>query len=160
MLHNACMMHRSVGYPLALLIISTTWVGSARASLGGDAASVSSDAEELHAAVQPSVLGQFEIQEIVSDNGMQVREFLNRAGIVFAVTWQGPAMPNLQQLLGAQFPVYAAALSAQERPGLHRWVRVATPELVVESDGHLRAYVGRSYLPALVPPGVSIGELR
>jgi Protein of unknown function (DUF2844) len=39
-------------------------------------------------------------------------------------------------------------------------VRIATSDLVVESEGHLRAYVGRGYLPALVPAGVSIGELR
>jgi hypothetical protein len=91
---------------------------------------------------------------------MRVREFLNAAGVVFAVTWQGPVMPDLQRLLGAQFPVYAAALAAQERPGSHRSVRITTADLVVESEGHLRAYVGRGYLPALVPAGVSIGTLR
>ncbi len=143
----------------SFLITATVWVGSARASLGGDAASVLADADELHGVVQPSVSADFEVQEIVSDNGMRVREFLNGAGVVFAVSWQGPVMPDLQTLLGAQFPVYAAALAARERPGLHRSVRVATANLVVESDGHLRAYVGRGYLPALVPPGVSIGTL-
>jgi Protein of unknown function (DUF2844) len=154
------MTHRQAAHAAAVFFISTWWVGSAQASLGGDTASVMSDAEELHGVVQQSALGQFELREIASDNGMQVREFLNRSGVVFAVAWQGPAMPNLQKLLGAQFPAYVAALAAQGSPGLHRSVRFATPELVVELDGHLRAYVGRSYLPALVPPGVSIGELR
>jgi Protein of unknown function (DUF2844) len=159
-LHNTCMIQRTLACTTALFIFSTWWVGSARASLGGDAASVSADADELHGVVLPSTLGQLEIHEIVADNGMRVREFLNRAGIVFAVTWRGPVMPNLQQLLGTRFPIYAAALSVQQRPGLQRSVSVATPELVVEAEGHLRAYVGRSYLPALLPPGVSIGELR
>jgi hypothetical protein len=154
------MTHRQAAHAAAVFFISTWWVGSAQASLGGDTASVMSDAEELHGVVQQSALGQFELREIASDNGMQVREFLNRAGVVFAVPWQGPVMPDLHQLLGAHFPVYAAALGAQPRVGLQRSVRVATPELVVELDGHLRAYVGRSYLPALVPPGVSIGALR
>jgi hypothetical protein len=110
--------------------------------------------------VQSSILQQFEIQQILTDNGMQVREFLNRDGIVFAVTWAGPVVPDLQQLLGAKFAVYAAALAAREQPGLRRSVRVATTDFVVESDGHLRAYVGRAYLPQMIPIGVSAAELR
>jgi len=159
-LHNVAMARGSVRYTISLWAVTSLWVGLAHASLGGDAASVQADADELHGRVQPQPQGPFEIQEIVTDNGMQVREFLNRAGVVFAVAWQGPVMPDLQQLLGAQFPAYTAALAAQERPGLHRPVRVAIADLVVESEGHLRAYVGRGYLPTLVPTGVSIGQLR
>jgi hypothetical protein len=153
------MGHQPVSYTIALLMLTALWIAPARASLGSDAASVVADADDLHGMVLPQTRGQFQIQQIVSDNGMQVREFLSSTGVVFAVTWQGPVMPNLRQLLGAQFPLYAAALAAQQRPGLHRAVRVATPELVVESDGHLRAYVGRSYLPAMIPAGVSIRDL-
>jgi hypothetical protein len=132
----------------------------AHASLAGDAASVSSDAGALHGVVQASILPQFEIQQIVTDNGIQVREYLNREGTVFAVTWAGPVVPDLPQLLGAQFAAYAAALAARDHLGLHRSVRVATSSLVVESDGHLRAYVGRAYLPEMIPIGVSAAQLR
>jgi hypothetical protein len=147
---------------LWLLILGTSALGVelAQASLAGDAASVSSDADSLHGVIQASILQQFQIQQIVTDNGIQVREYLNRAGTVFAVTWAGPVVPDLQQLLGTQFTVYAAALAARDHLGLHRSVRVATSGLVVESDGHLRAYVGRAYLPALIPIGVSTAELR
>jgi hypothetical protein len=134
-------------------------VAPARASLSGDAASVLRDAEELHGTVQSSKLQQFEIQEIVTDNGMQVREFLTRDGIVFAVTWAGPVLPDLQRLLGAQYPVYTAALAARDHLGLVRSVRIATSGLVVESDGHLRAFAGRAYLPAMIPAGVSVAQL-
>ena len=159
---NAEMVDRSVRHSLLLVIfgIGSLWVGEARASLGGDAASVVGDADELHGAVQSSILQQFEIQEIVIDNGMRIREFLNRDGIVFAVTWAAPVMPDLQRLLGAQFGVYTAALAAREHLGLKRSMRVATPDLVVESDGHLRAYVGRAYLPAMIPIDVTTAELR
>jgi Protein of unknown function (DUF2844) len=143
-----------------ILGVSALWVGEARASLAGDAASVLDDASGLHGVVQASILQQFEIQEIVTDNGMRVREFLNRDGIVFAVTWAGPVMPDLQRLLGAQFAVYTAALVARDHLGVHRSVRVASSGLVVESDGHLRAYVGRAYLPAMIPNDVSTAELR
>jgi hypothetical protein len=91
---------------------------------------------------------------------MRVREFLNPQGIVFAVTWAGPAAPDLQRLLGNQFAVYTTALTTRTRLGLQRSVRVATSVLVVESDGHLRHFTGRAYLPALLPSGLSMAEIH
>ena len=157
MLQNADMTVRSV---CVLVAIGSLWVGQASASLGGDLASVQDDAAELHGVVQTTPFQQFDIEEIVTDNGMRVREFLSRKGIVFAVTWAGPAAPDLQRLLGAQFAAYTTALTARTRRGLQRSVRVATPDLVVESTGHLRNFSGRAYLPALLPIGVSTAELR
>jgi hypothetical protein len=161
-LHNARMVARAVTHALWLLILgtSTLRVELAHASLAGDAASVSSDADALHGVLQASILPQFQILQIVTDNGMQVREFLNRDGIVFAVTWAGPVVPDLQQLLGTQFAAYTTALAAKDHLGLRRSTRVVTADLVVESEGHLRAYVGRAYLPEMVPLGVSLAELR
>jgi hypothetical protein len=161
MLQYADMGIRSVQSSLLVVLgIGSLWAGEARASLGGDLTSVLDDAAELHGAVQASPLQQFEIEEIVTDNGMRVREFLNPNGIVFAVTWAGPATPDLQRLLGAQFEVYTTALAARPRLGLQRSVRVATPDLVVESEGHLRNFTGRAYLPAMIPINVSTAELR
>jgi hypothetical protein len=103
---------------------------------------------------------QFDIGEITADSSIRVREFLTRSGVVFAVSWSGLVMPDLQLLLGAHYAAYRAELAALNHPGLHRSVRVASSELVVESGGHLRAYAGRAYLPALIPDGVSVTELR
>ena len=143
-----------------LVAIGFLWVGAARAGLGGDLTSVLDDAAGLGGTVQTAPLPQFDIEEIVSDNGMRVHEFLNRKGIVFAVTWAGPITPDLQRLLGRQFAVYTTALTARTRLGLQRSVRVATPDLVVESEGHLRNFSGRAYLPAMLPIGVSTAEIR
>ena len=162
MLQNADMGVRSVqGSWLVLLGLSALWMGEARASLGGDLTSVLDDAAGLHGTAQASSLEQYQVEEIVTDNGMRVREFLNRNGIVFAVSWSGPATPDLQRLLGAQqFAAYTTALAARPRLGLQRSVRVATSGLVVESEGHLRNYTGRAYLPAMIPSNVSTAELR
>lgn len=159
MLHNADMVVRSVTQ-VCLLAIGSLWVAQARACLGGDLTSVLDDAAELHATAQDTLLQQFQVEEIVSDNGMRVREFLDRKGIVFAVTWAGPAAPDLQRLLGTQFASYTTALTARTRLGLQRSVRVATPDLVVESVGHLRNFTGRAWLPAMMPTGVSTADLR
>jgi hypothetical protein len=145
---------------MVVLGIASLAGGPARAALGGDAASVLADGAELHGAVHADDRPLYSLQEITADSGMRVREYLNRDGVVFAVSWSGPVMPNLQHLLGTHFEAYTAALAALNHPGLHRSVRVASADLVVESGGHLRAYAGRAYLPLAVPAGVPTAELR
>src|SRR5271165_4646765 len=134
---------------LALLIgMSMLWIAPARAALGGDAASVAADEADLHGTTTSVLRQPYDVQEITNDAGMRVREYLDRSGKVFAVSWSGPVLPDLQRLLGTHFAQYTAALAALKHPGLHRSVRVSTPELIAESAGHLRAYAGRAYLPA------------
>jgi hypothetical protein len=154
-------LHRVKWISLALACGMTPWyVAPACAALGGDAASVASDAVALHGVVQAIPLQQYDIHEITSDNGMRLREFLSRSGVVFAVTWSGPAMPDLQKLLGGSYPTYTAAVAAEGHRGLKRSLRIATPNLVVESGGHMRAFSGRAYLPALIPSGTPMTDLR
>jgi hypothetical protein len=152
------MIHRSG--MLALAAMNALWAGSACAGLGSDAAGVVADGTEMHGALIAASLPQYEIEEITTDTGMRVREYLGRDGLVFAVSWSGPALPDLHRLLGTHYVEYTTALAALARPGLHRSVRIASAELVVESGGHLRAYAGRAYLPTLVPAGISTADLR
>jgi hypothetical protein len=135
-------------------------VAPAWAALGGDAASIVSDAGDLHGNVKITSLPQYDINDITSDNGMRVREFSTRGGVVFAVTWSGPVVPDLQRLLGASFSQYSQALATSSRSGSRRSLRIASSDLVVESGGHMRAYSGQAYLPALVPAGTSTANLR
>ncbi len=132
----------------------------ARAALGGGPASVASDAAALQSADRTISLQQYDIHEITSGNGMNIREFMNRAGIVFAVTWTGPAMPDLQALLGVNYSAYGEAVAGVSQRGLHRSLRIATSGMVVETGGHMRAYSGRAYLPALIPAGTPTSDLR
>lgn len=144
----------------ALLATNALWIAPACAALGGDAASAAADEAEMHGIATSAPRQQYDLLEITNDSGMRLREYLDRSGNVFAVSWSGPVLPDLQRLLGAHYAQYAAAIASLEHPGLHRSVRVSTPELVAESTGHLRAYAGRAYLPALVPAGVLAAELR
>jgi hypothetical protein len=160
-LQNPHMRYRP--FKLGLLVLAlggAMMVRPARASLGGDAASVAADAVDLHGVSHATLLQQYEIREITNDNGMLVREFLNRNGVVFAVSWSGPVVPDLRTLLGASFDSYLEQLSALRHPGTHRSLRLASSALVVESGGHMRAYSGRAYLPLLVPAAASPANLR
>jgi hypothetical protein len=158
------MQNRQVRYPvkfsLSLLILGGVAIQPAQANLGGDAASVVADAAELHGVARATPMLQYDIEEITSDSGVRVREFLNRNGIVFAVTWNGPVVPNLRTLLGSSFDSYITGLGALKHPGTQRSLRLASGELVVESGGHMRAYGGRAYLPPLIPAGASPADLR
>jgi hypothetical protein len=44
--------------------------------------------------------------------------------------------------------------------GLRRSLRIETSGLVVETEGHMRAYIGRAYLPAMIPAGTPTSDLR
>ncbi|MFI4866899.1 MAG: DUF2844 domain-containing protein [Steroidobacterales bacterium] len=136
------------------------WSGSVDAHLGSDLSSVRADSIVLHGVVRTTALVEYDVHEIDAAAGLTVREFVTRGGTVFALSWAGPVPPDLQLLLGNYFGAYAAGLAALKSSGRNRSVRVELTDLIVESGGHLRAYSGRAYLPALMPAGVSIADLR
>ena len=145
---------------LMALSVHSLWVAPAFASLGGDAASVLADRLDPNDALSLKTLQECDIREIASANGMRIREFLSRDGIVFAVAWSGPAPADWRQLLGAHFAAYGSALAELQSSGVQHPGNVNTPGLVVEAGGHLRAYVGRAYLPALIPSGMAAADLN
>jgi hypothetical protein len=143
------------GFGMTLLCARAVYAG-----LGGDAASIIEDSNELQGSLQAYSSPQFEIREITSESGIRVREFLNHDGLVFAIAWSGPAEPDLHQLLGVYFAQYHRARMAQSPPGVHRDLRLALPDLVIESGGHMRAFRGRAYLPTRLPSGVLTADLK
>jgi Protein of unknown function (DUF2844) len=144
----------------ALLAAGLLWVSVAHATLGGDGASVSADATAMHGTVLVQADGPVRILEITVDNGMRVRELVDATGLVFGVTWRGPAPPDLAQLLGTYYLQFTTALSSLAAPGRQREVHVGMIDLVVDSAGHLRAYAGRAYIPDRVPPGMAATTIR
>ncbi|MDR3096933.1 MAG: DUF2844 domain-containing protein [Paraburkholderia sp.] len=134
----------------------------ARAALGDTAPPAAPHAPAL-AAAQTLAGGAARVTSYVDAGGTHFNEYIaTRDDKIFAYTWQGPTPPDLAALLGryaADWRSGAAALHATERDGLHA-ARVDTPTVVVESGGHMRSYVGRAWLPAALPAGVTEGDLR
>lgn len=134
----------------------------AEASLGGTVASVQADQKTLHGTLQATTKsGAYTVQEVKSPNGVIVREYVSTAGQVFAVAWQGPIRPNMQQLLGSYFQTFKAA--TQVRSGgrvLRGQVNIKQDGLVVQMGGHMRWLVGRAYVPSMVPATVQLEEIR
>ncbi|MGC1386969.1 MAG: DUF2844 domain-containing protein [Steroidobacteraceae bacterium] len=129
----------------------------ASAALGEPEASVAADAAQLQGSISASDHGTYRLHEIQLTSGTMVREYAGLDGIVFAITWRGPHVPNLRQLLGRYFDAYVAAGQASHAD--HHHLQVNQSDLVVESNGHMRAFNGRAYLPQAIPGGVSVGDL-
>ncbi|MEJ2552715.1 MAG: DUF2844 domain-containing protein [Gammaproteobacteria bacterium] len=143
----------------ALLLGVTVASEPVWAALGGDMESVDTDQGALNASEQISATTQsYTVYELQTTAGIVVREYLSLDGSVFAVSWQGPALPNLRQILGGYFARYTEA--AQKQSGGHGHQAVHLPDLVVESSGHMRAFFGRAYLPKALPQGVTAADIK
>ena len=130
------------------------------AALGGNADSIASDKAHMRAQLRATASNGYSVHTLQTAAGIHVREYISAQGKVFAVAWDGPNLPDLTQLLGAYFPAFQTAMTARRSRGVRGPVALRQDDLVVESNGHMRAYFGRAYVPSLLPPQVSIAEIQ
>jgi len=91
--------------------------------------------------------------------GTMVREYVGADGVVFAVTWNGPFLPDLRELLGQHFATLRNESARQPKAGRGQ-VRVAQPDVTIESGGHMRAYAGRAWINSRLPAGFDTDTLE
>jgi hypothetical protein len=137
----------------------------ASAALGGRADSIDADATRLAATRVPtrmaattataSTAAGSSVATLTWADGSTIRQFVGPDGRVYAIAWNTRSKPRLDQLLGDHFAPYAQAgrLAMQQRSGVQHGFTVQQGDLVVESNAHLQAHVGRAYLRSLVPAG-------
>jgi hypothetical protein len=142
---------------LVMLFLGTA---PAWAVLGQYESSVSLDQQVLRGEVR-EVAGQgYKLHQITSPNGAIVREYVSPEGKVFGISWQGPFMPNLQQLLGSYVTNLQTASPTQTQVRHLRGLTVKTNDFVFVSGGHMRFWKGRAYVPSLVPSNVTVEVVR
>lgn len=137
--------------------LAATWAAPAVAALGGDASSAQADQLSMKASARSTATGRFTVHELQAPSGTTVREFASPAGKVFAVTWQGPWVPDLRQILGDYFEPYVQA--AQAKRAGRGPLEIRSGGLVAQSGGRMRAFAGRAYVPELMPADVSADDL-
>jgi uncharacterized protein DUF2844 len=129
----------------------------ASATLGEPEVSVQADSAKLQSSVKMTDQSLFRVHELTLQGGTVVREFVGLDGKVFAVSWHGPYMPNLRQMLGKYFVIMTSA------PRLHpdhNHMQIQQGDLVVQNGGHMLAFSGRAYLASAIPAGVNVGDLH
>lgn len=150
-------------WPVVLsgLVLTTVFAVPSYAALGGDLNSVELDKTHMKGSVSIQQGQLYSVHEIKSPDGMTVREYVSTEGRVFGVSWQGPTFPDMQQLMGAYFQQYSAAVHDEKSRHVgRRPLNIQQPGLVIQTSGHMRALTGRVWVPELVPQGVQAEALR
>jgi hypothetical protein len=148
-------------WAIGAVLVVALFPRSARAALGGDINSVHEDQAKMKGSLKTTQVDAYTLHEIKDSSGTVVKEYVSPAGKVFAVSWHGPFIPNMQQVLGTYFQQFADAAKAQrERGPGHRPVGINQPGLVFQNGGHMRSYFGRAYVPEMVPQGVNPNAIQ
>ena len=144
-------------------MVGIGWLGLScpvLAALGGDVTSVEADRAHLKAtSLEVKPAEAYAVHPIQAPGGTVISEYVSSTGRVFAVSWRGPFIPEMQQILGSYFQQYSAALGAK-RPYGRRPLNIQEPGLVVQTGGHMGAYLGRAYLPEMLPPSLKADEIK
>lgn len=91
-----------------------------------------------------------------------IHQYADSSGRVFAVTWQGKSMPNMDSTLGTAYHQQYLEAKAQQKPHQYglRMSYVTTPSLVVQTFGIGQNFSGKAYLSNAVPNEVNINEVK
>ncbi len=147
--------------PLALALLAIAVLSAAQpagATLGDNLVSIQADQVHMKGTLRTVTMAGYLLHEIQMPTGTVVREYSSPAGTIFGVSWEGPFLPDLHQLLGASWDSYVQA-ARKKRLGRGPLL-LRLPELVFESTGHPRSFHGRAYVPRLLPEGVSAEGIR
>ncbi|MBA5686350.1 DUF2844 domain-containing protein [Rugamonas apoptosis] len=150
-------MRRSL-LPLLLSLLPLLACGYAYAALGGAPSHFGATSPRLTArslaAAAAATPAAWTVSTSTLDSGTVVREYVNPAGAVFAVSWNGPFLPDLRALLGQHFGTMTGAAAQRPKAG-HSQLAVERPDVVIVSNGHMRAFSGRAWIPGELPAGFS-----
>ncbi len=147
---------RTYGFVLFMLILGAA---PAWAVLGETESSVGVDRQVLGGQIRDEVHTGYRLHQITDSTGGVVREYVSTAGKVFGVSWQGPFVPNMQQLLGFYFTYLQQY--AQTQTGRHGGpLIIQKTDFVFSNGGHMRWYHGHAYVPSLLPANLSPGVVQ
>ena len=145
---------------VAALFVAAALPSLAWAGLGDTVDSVPDDAMHMKGTLRSVALQGYTVHEIQALTGHVMQEYASAEGKIFAVSWKGPTIPDLRQLLGeTYFAKFQQAAAERKRRG-HGPVLIETPEFVFRQAGHMRDFHGYAYLPPSLPPGVDASAIR
>ena len=146
--------------PFIFAVIFIVSAPVAFAGLGDPAESVHLDKKNLSSKlVNSDIYPAYSTQNLESDSST-IKEYINKDGIIFAITWQGLDHPDLSVLLGSHYENYKTLVKLEPPQAGRRHHSVKRENLVVQKWGNMRNLRGRAYDPLLLPPGVALDEIK
>ena len=125
---------------------------AAWAALGGPPADLAPHAVAGRSSTVTTGSAIYTVTESTLDSGTTVRQYVDAGGTVFAVSWSGPALPDLKALLGAHFDTMVAYADAR-RTGQRSRLALRRSDVVITTAGHMGALEGRAWVPSKLPIG-------
>jgi len=124
------------------------------AELGGTTASILAEQKQFNSQLTSSQQNGYSLYTQTLTSGTIVQEYIAPSGIIFAISWSGPSLPNIQAIFGNY---YANYLSAAEKS--RRSIYTSSESLVIQSTGMMGAFQGFAFLPKLAPTGFTVNNL-
>ena len=150
--HSGC-------YALLLVLscnASHAALGEKRTLVAPTSTSAATQMRALKPALQTAGVTQ---QSSTLPTGTTVVEYLDKGGTVFAISWQGPVLPDLPATLGSYFPQFTAEVQRLGRAARAGGaLNLRTADLVVHSQGRMRQFSGYAYAPGLVPEELDVQD--
>jgi hypothetical protein len=151
---------------LSLLQGALAWaaLGSSPSNFGSTATQTKQAARSLAAttantATSSAAEAVYTVSLSTLDSGTIVREYADASGVVFAVSWKGPTLPDLRTLLGDKFTVMTSNAAKRPKAG-HSQLAVDQSDVVIVSNGHMRAYAGQAWIPSALPAGFDTSTIE
>lgn len=135
-------------------------LGKAPSTLPAASSASPAPGARLLAATPTAQSSLYTLHEVQLENGTTVREYATPAGLVFAISWRGPVLPDLSTLLGDYFNTFKVETDQTRMTGRRGSpVNMERDGLVVRSNGRMRNFFGHVYAPGLIPAGVNIKDV-
>jgi len=133
----------------AAIFMSGSWAG-----LGGTPGHWPAQAAAPASSTVSTGVASYTVVQRQLDSGTTVREFVDSTGAVFAVSWSGPFLPDLKELLGVHFGSIAS--HGRGRGPERSRLAVQDTDAVIVSEGRMGAFEGRAWLPSRLPAGFDV----
>lgn len=140
-----------------ITILLLTTAGSCFASLSSTPSDTGRKAVVMSQKSASSAAASYKDIQKTLDSGTVVHEYVGNDGIVFAVSWVGPYLPDLKDILGPHFDTLVAQSSKQRG---HPQVAIHRKDVVIISTGHMGAFEGKAWIPSKLPAGFTANEVR
>ena len=157
---------RLTAWVIAACLLSSTCamaaLGRAPQPMTNDTSAAAPAARQMRAlpAGEAPTNNAYTVSTHALPSGTVVREFVTAQKMVFAVTWQGPVLPDLATYFGDHYAAFREAAQQRRAAGLRGGALVAQQsDLLIVSRGRMGRFQGHAYIPSQVPSGVSIQEL-